>query len=107
MGSAGFQAAFRVLKGDHPGSAAGRVVALDEHARVVRDPLTGVEYIQHTGPGTGLVNEVGQWVIEWIAPEDDLTVVFHIAANSANGDNSPLDDLILTSAVELRPRTGN
>lgn len=104
MGSAGFQAAFRVLKGEQPGTAAGRVVALDEHARVVGNPATGVEYVQHTGAGTELVNGVGQWVIEWVAPEDDATVVLHVAANSANGDNSPLEDLILTRSVELRPR---
>ncbi len=103
MGSAGFQAAFRVLKGDRPGATAGRVIALDEHARVVRDPATGVEYVQHTGVGTELVDGIGQWVIEWFAPEDDVTVVLHVAANSANGDNSPLDDLILTGSVQLRP----
>lgn len=104
MGGAGFQAAFRVLQGGQPGSAAGRVAALDEHARVVADPATGVEYIQHTGAGTGLVNGVGQWVFEWVAPEGGVTVVLHVAANSANGDNSPLDDLILTRSLELRPR---
>jgi hypothetical protein len=104
MGGAGFQAAFRVLEGDQRGAAAGRVIALDEHTRVVADPATGIEYIQHTGAGTGLVNGVGQWVIEWVAPEDDVTVALHVAANSANGDNSPLEDLILTRSLELRPR---
>ncbi len=103
MGSAGFQAAFRVLKGDQSGAAAGRVVVLDEHARLVRDPATGVEYIQHTGAGTELVYGVGQWVFEWVAPKDDVTVVLHVAANSANGDNSPLEDLILASSLELQP----
>lgn len=101
MGRAGFQAAFRVRDGDRSGTAAGRVVVLDEHARVVDDPATEVSYVQHTGVGTELVDGIGQWVLEWIAPEDGVPVVLHVAANSANGDNSPLDDLILTSSAEL------
>lgn len=107
MGRAGFQAAFRALTGDRPGAAAGRVVALDEHARVIRDPDTGLAYVQHTEVGTELVDGVGQWVIEWVAPEDDVTVALHVAANSANGDDSPLDDLILTTFLELGPRRGD
>lgn len=107
MGSAGFQAAFRIRRGERSGAAAGRVAALDEHARVVRDPDTGLAYIQHTEAGAELVDGVGQWVIEWIAPEDEVIVALHVAANSANGDSSPLDDLILTRSVELRPRGGD
>jgi hypothetical protein len=83
---------------------AGRVHALDEFVEVARDPDTGVEYIQHTRAGAELVDGVGQWVFDWVAPDEDVAVVLHIAANSANGDDSPLEDLIYQTSVELRPR---
>jgi hypothetical protein len=104
MGRAGFQATFRLQGGDAVGAPAGRVHALDEFVEVARDPDTGVEYIQHTRAGAELVDGIGQWVFEWVAPDEDVPVVLHIAANSANGDDSPLDDLIYQTSVELRSR---
>lgn len=37
----------------------------------------------------------------WRAPEGLGSVVFHIAANAANGDDSPLDDFIYTREFVL------
>jgi hypothetical protein len=104
MGRAGFQATFRLGEGSEAGSPAGRVVSLDEYTLVTRDPETGVEYIQHTEAGAALVDGLGRWVFDWIAPEGDEAVVLHITANSANGDDSPLEDLIYQASLELRSR---
>ena len=36
------------------------------------------------------------WSLEWVAPSGNAPVIFHVSANSGNGDNSPLSDLIYT-----------
>jgi hypothetical protein len=103
MERAGFQAAFRLAEGE-PGAPAGRLRALDERTRVVRESSSGVEYVQQTETGSELVNGEGRWEFEWAAPESAATVALHVSANSANGDDSPLGDLVYTQGLRVRVR---
>ena len=66
-------------------------------------PLAPLEYLQHTRAGAGLTSQdTAQWRFTWRPPQGVGPVVFHIAANAANGDNSPLDDFIYTQAIVLQ-----
>ena len=52
MEAAGFQTALRFSGGDHDGTQAGRLEPYDTRVVVRTDHSTGVEYAQHTGPGS-------------------------------------------------------
>jgi len=98
MLAAGFQAAFRRADG----TRAGEVRALDDRVAVVDS--AGIAYVQHTASGARAGGEHAEWTFEWTPPADGGAVALHVAANSANGDNSPLDDLIYTLGLRLGPR---
>ncbi len=99
QGRNGFQAAARFADGPQRGLQAGTLSPIDRRTQVATDTLTGVQYASHSDLGAEPVSlERGTWVIEWTAPDSDGPVVLHVAANSANGDNSPLGDLIHTLA---------
>ena len=102
MGRAGFQAAARFQKGERSGMPAGHLAPLD--GRTVVRSEGGVDYINHTVEGSELgPGGVASWSFEWVAPEDPSPVVFHVSGNSANGDNSPLGDLIYTTEMTVPP----
>ena len=65
----------------------------------------GLEYIQHTVLGSELAEpELATWVFRWTTPDADDPVIFHVAANSANGDNSPFGDYIYTAEARSSGR---
>lgn len=102
MGRAGFQAAARFEQGERAGTPAGRLLPLDDRT-IVRSE-GGIDYIHHTAGGSELgAGDVASWSFEWLAPPDLAPVVFHVTGNSANGDNSPLGDLIYTTEVVVPP----
>lgn len=104
MGSAGFQAAARFREGERAGEMAGSLAPLD--ARTIVRGEGGVDYINHTIEGSRLgPGDVASWSFEWVAPGNAAPVVFHVTGNSANGDNSPLGDLIYTTEVVTLPGT--
>jgi hypothetical protein len=89
----GFQLSARVSAGPHAGTQAGALCALGARVVVVADTATGVQYASHSGaaPADSL-----RWRVEWRAPTDDVgAVIFHVAANSANDDDSMLGDVIM------------
>ena len=49
-------------------------------------------------------SELASWSFVWIAPNARDVVMMHVAANSANGDNSPLGDLIYTAEARSSGR---
>jgi hypothetical protein len=102
MGRAGFEAAVRFLDGPNKGNEAGRLAAVDGRVMATRDSVTGVTYVHHSTAGSmiGQNTEQTSWTFKWAAPNGSVAsrdVVLHVAANSANGDNSPLGDLIYTA----------
>jgi hypothetical protein len=89
MALAGFQLAVR----DPDGRQAGRLRPVDNRVAVVDSG--GVSYAQQTEAGSraGHARTV-RWQLEWTAPEVGPSVEVHVAANSANGDDSPFGDLV-------------
>lgn len=97
MAAAGFQATLRFDGSVRSGEQAGTIVHLDARTHVSLSEPNGVQYIHHLRPGTTpTTEELASWSFEWTAPEEPLPVILHITANSANGDDSPLGDLIYT-----------
>lgn len=87
------------------GRQAGAFHPLDAHAAVTASADGKVSYAHHTLAGsTPDSPEISSWTVEWEAPEVRGPVVFHAAANSADGDNSPFGDLIY--ALERRVGEG-
>ena len=102
MGRAGFQAAARFEGGERAGAPAGRLASID--GRTVVRSEDGVDYINHTVEGSELgPGDIAGWSFEWVAPEEPSPVVFHVTGNSANGDNSPLGDLIYAAEARVPP----
>lgn len=100
----GFQLAARVAAGPHAGTQAGTLCMMDARVTVVTDSASGVQYASHAGAGGP---DSLQWQLEWRAPSEDVgSVIFHIAANSANDDDSMLGDVILLGTAETRPEGG-
>jgi hypothetical protein len=97
----GFQLAARVAAGPHARTQAGTLCALDARVAVVRDSASGIQYASHAGAASA---DSLEWQLEWKAPTQDVgPVIFHVAANSANDDDSMLGDAILLASVETRP----
>jgi hypothetical protein len=98
---AGFQASIRFAGGTMHGQNAGSAAPLDNKVAVIRHPDTGVDYIQHTGTGIGVVQSgAAHWGFVWTAPHSTEPLELSVAANDANGDNSPLGDFVY--ATETR-----
>jgi hypothetical protein len=104
MASAGFELSVRR---DEPGGKdkqAGLLDAADDRSQLAAGAAP-VQYLEHTRKGTGLVKaDTARWLVLWKAPDQGRPVVFHIAANAANDDNSALGDFIYTTAVRVGPR---
>ena len=76
---------------------AGSLCATDGFTELIRDDATQVTYLQHTKVGTAArTSGEAAWTFAWTAP-DSGPVVFHVAANAANGDDSALGDFIYTA----------
>jgi hypothetical protein len=96
----GFQLAARVAEGPHAGTQAGTLCALDARVDVVADTATGVQYASHAGARSA---DSLQWTLRWHAPAEDVgPVTFHVAANSANDDDSMLGDVIILRSWTTR-----
>ncbi|HOC17098.1 MAG TPA: hypothetical protein PKK95_02465 [Vicinamibacterales bacterium] len=100
----GFEVAARFQTRPAAGAQAGTLRSLDPRTQVVTG-AKGVQFAQHTQAGSKAVPPGKMtWVVEWRAPEQAPgNVLFHVAANAASGDASPLGDLIHTLEVVSRP----
>ena len=92
---AGFQAAVRRASGPGEGTQAGRLAPVDPRTMV--QDTAGVQYVQHArGASWTGGAPAASWSFAWTAP-DGGPVVLHAAANSSNGDESPLGDIVYTA----------
>lgn len=97
---AGFQLAARFSGGPGRGGNAGELTPVDTRT-VVSDSL-GVSYLHQSEAGSVTHDSNGsRWSFAWSAPASADAVVIHVAANSGNGDESPLGDLIYATEVSL------
>lgn len=100
----GFQVAARVADGANAGKQAGALCAIDARVVVAADSATGVQYASHSmaAPADSL-----RWHFTWRSPAVNAgNVIFHIVANAADDDDSPLGDAILTGTVVTHPTKG-
>lgn len=103
MTRAGFQLSARFADGGDAGRQAGALRASDDLTQITT--AAGVQYAAQSKQGTHLAESgAAAWVIEWHAPADARgPVVFHAAANAANGDDSQLGDAIYTDSTVTQP----
>lgn len=92
---AGFQLTSRNPQGEQAGgwrTPSGRVATTDS---------AGVVYAHSSGEGTRPnTPDRAAWTVTWVAPSSE-SVQFNLAANSANGDDSPFGDLVYATQVRL------
>lgn len=94
---AGFQLSARTPDG----AQAGRFESPDPRVAVTTPEAGRVEYAHTTLEGSRSVQgDRATWTVLWEAPRNPGTVVFNLASNSADGDNSPFGDLVF--ALERR-----
>lgn len=103
---AGFQAAIRWADGPDAGRSAGVLEATGPELEIVTDSTGRVRYVGHTEDGIDAPDGVREWTFRWTAPGTAGPIALHVAANAANGDHSPLDDLVYTASRELSPAGG-
>ncbi len=112
MRAAGFEAAARWATGDEAGRQAGRFTPGTARVALTRDSARAVDYVHHTLAGTNLTApDSAQWTLEWTAPapvapgvRPAAAVMFHVAANAADDDASPLGDFIYLGTLVTRLR---
>ena len=98
---AGFQLAVRYGTGGEEGLNAGEIHPIDDRVSVSIG-TKGVQYAHQTRQGSSMsAPDSTSWSIQWIAPSTGNSVVFHVTANSGNGDNSPLSDLVYTADLSV------
>ena len=96
MQRAGFQLAARHADG----RSAGLLEPLDDRTAPLAD-TSGIVYLQHTEAGSHLATpDTARWAFAWTAPEVAGVVVFHAAANAANGDASEFGDVVFPLAIK-------
>ena len=103
MKLAGFQLTAR-FKDD--GSQAGSLAkASSSDAGVGIEAQSGIQYAGQRREGAAVVMPEGSlWTVIWTAPSAARTIVFHVAANAANGDERADGDYVYTVAREILPR---
>jgi len=98
----GFQLALR----HSDGRGAGRLTPLDDRVQILAPDSLPTRYAAQTRSGSEPRSpDEARWVVRWVAPEGGR-VHLHAAANSADGDESPLGDLVFTTRAESRPAGG-
>ena len=100
----GFQIAARFRDGALAGSSAGilkgdpgRVPTLSTSTNPV------IAYLTHTDVATKTdTPHLARWRLAWTAPESaDTPVMLYVAANAANGDDSPFGDVVYVDSVRI------
>jgi hypothetical protein len=100
---AGFELSARADGQPATSATAGQLRATDPLTRVVDEK--GIAYISQSDVGSKAVTgDTARWTFEWKAPTTGEPVIFHVAANAANGDASPLGDYIYTAVARSRAR---
>ena len=98
---AGFQMSARFENG----SNAGAFTTPDARTEAIPDDGGRITYIQHSSAGADPPQPgAGRWTFEWTAPAAGAApIVFHLAANAANGDGLSRGDFIYTATASAAP----
>ncbi len=103
MGAAGFELSARFAAGPAAGRQAGRFEVSANHLQVLKHD--SVDYAAHARSGLSTDAKFREWELFWMAPDTNARVVFHIAANAANGDDSEFGDFVVTRSFIAEPDT--
>ena len=96
----GFQMSARFEDGTQAGLLTAAPSDVD---RVDVTTQADVQYIHHVYAGSrASVPDTARWHVVWTAPAAGA-VVFHVAANAADDDESPLGDMIYATSVRSAP----
>lgn len=100
LGKAGFQLSARFADGQQAGT-----FLLDDNARIMftSSAPDSLQYVQHSAEGTEPNGDgMNKWMIHWKAPEKiSSPVIFNIAANAGNGDQSEFGDFIYAEEIKV------
>jgi hypothetical protein len=102
----GFEIAARFASGKLRGKQAGAWKVLDGRAQLIPGAKDQkLVFVQHNLAGsTTSTRGSNKWTIEWTAPSPaSAPVVFNVAANASNNDDSPLGDFIYVTVVRSAP----
>jgi hypothetical protein len=105
MRRGGFQMVARYAAGQTRGKQAGQFSQPeDRRIALVEHPIRHLTFVEHTPEGTVVSDDSElQWSIQWQAPvESSIPVVFNVAGNASNDDDSNLGDFIYTVSREVR-----
>ncbi len=102
MKLAGFQLAARFKDG---GAQAGTLAPGQQDAERVAIGKDGsTQYAGQKKAGSTLTESgAAKWTVEWTAPATGGLVVFHVAANAADGNGSADGDFVYTATTESTP----
>ena len=99
MKRAGFQLTARFKDGGAQAGALGPASA--DTDRVATSDDGKVQYAGQKKEGAAITDAgVARWSVEWTAPPGGGAVVFNVAANAADGDNTTGGDFIYTASAE-------
>ena len=106
MKLAGFQLTARFKNG---GAQAGALIpGPNEDARLGIASQGGLQYANQSRPGSELTTPgKARWTLAWTAPPSAEPVLFHVAANAANGDEAADGDYIYTAAIDAVSRSAS
>lgn len=101
LAAGGFQLSARFNDGAQAGVVAS---SPSDSGRVTVTTGGSIQYIHHVYAGTRrTAPDTARWRIQWTAPEASGVIVFHIAANAADDDGSPLGDMIYATSLRTVP----
>jgi hypothetical protein len=105
---AGFEIAARFASGKQKGRQAGTWRVVDARAQLIPGAVDkALTFVQHNLAGSRAPSRgANAWTVEWTAPASpDAPIIFNVAGNASNNDDSPLGDYIyLTSARSVRAK---
>ena len=108
MGRGGFQVSARYAEGKVAGKQAGDLVPQDSTTFVSILTNRAVQYLSHTLRGARLTApDTSTWTFMWRAPVDPPKgrageVIFNVAANASNNDQSEFGDKILIREFRVK-----
>jgi hypothetical protein len=99
---AGFQFSARYPDGSQAGSFD---IAGKDRIMFSASVPDSLEYVQHSDAGTDPTDKnLSSWKLMWKVPESiSEPVIFNIAANAANGDQSEFGDFIYAREIKVHP----
>jgi hypothetical protein len=101
MKRAGFQLTARLTD---TGAQAGTLApGADEAKRVGVETQGGIQYAGQRKDGASVAGDAVRWTIQWTAPDGGRPVVFNVAANAADGNDSADGDFVYTTTAESPP----